>query len=283
LGVYYIFAKDWRDIMLKKFLLCLSVLLAVFLAAACMPAESGGGGNTVVVAGSTTVTPVMRELAAEFEAACGIVIEVQELGTSAGINATISGVSEIAMASRAITQDEIAQGLSPVAIAIDGVAVIVNGSNPVANLSLEQITAIFKGEISNWSEVGGNDAPITVVSREEGSGIRQTFQTFAEIDEPARSAIFSQGTGAVIAAVSGNANAIGYVSCGVVTDGFRAVAINGVEFSEEAVINGDYIFANTFFIGVRGNISENAQAFVDFILSEAGQNIVSNKGYVRIR
>jgi phosphate transport system substrate-binding protein len=205
---------------MKKFFL---LLFAVLLVTGCAPGNSGAGSdNTVVVAGSTTVTPVMRELASAFEASNGVSIEVQELGTSAGINATISGVSNIAMASRAITQAETEQGLSAIAIAIDGVAVIVNASNPVDNLSLEQITAVFRGEITNWSELGGNDAPITVVSREEGSGIRQTFETFAGLQD---------------------------------------------EIDE----------------GVMGNLSEQAQMFVDFILSENGQNIVSEAGYVRVQ
>jgi len=285
--------------MLKKILPALLLMFSVVLFTGCAPdrGQTQGDENTIVVAGSTTVTPVMRALADAFTAAnSDITIEVQELGTSAGINATIQGVSNIAMSSRTMSDAEIEQGITPIAIAIDGVAVVVHPSNPVRNLTLNQITAIFRGDITNWNEVGGNNDPITVVSREEGSGIRQTFESFASVQDEievgsniimasavANSALISQGTGGVIASVSGNPNAIGYVTTGVVADGLSSVSVNGVAFSETAVLDGDYIFANTFFIGIMENTSDAAQQFVDFILSESGQNVISDTGYVRIQ
>jgi len=280
----------------KRFLLVFMFMNIVLFTAACRPNDaSGGHTNTIIVAGSTTVTPVMRELALVFEAEHrGVSIEVQELGTSAGINATLQGVSDIAMSSRAITQDEQAQGIMPIAFAIDGIAVVVHPHNPVRNLSLEEITAVFRGEITNWQALGGNNHEITVVSREEGSGIRTTFETFASVQDPhqvrdkvimasavSRRAIICQGTGAVIAAVSDNPNAIGYVTTGVVAPGFDAVSINGVHFSEQAVLEGTYAFANTFFIGVMDDLSDAARDFVAFILSDEGQSVVRKSGYVR--
>jgi len=285
--------------MFKKVLqmtVCL-LMIAFFIAGCRLDGEHAGSRNTIVVAGSTTVAPVMRELATAFESLHDdIHVEVQELGTSAGINATIQGVSDIAMASRAISEFETEQGINSIAFAFDGVAVIVNPDNPINDLSSDQITAIFRGNISNWRDVGGKDAAITVVSREEGSGIRQTFETFANVQDEvqvgdstvmtsavARPAIISQGTGSVIAAVSGNRNAIGYVTTGVVVEGLNPVAINGIMFSEETVLTGQYVFANTFFIGVMDDLSYLTQSFIDFILSESGQDIVSNTGYVRVR
>ncbi|MCL2839833.1 MAG: phosphate ABC transporter substrate-binding protein [Defluviitaleaceae bacterium] len=268
---------------MKKWILVVALaVVSAFLFAGCRPEDAGS--DNIIVAGSTTITPVMREIAEAFESANnGLTVEIQELGTSAGINATIEGISDIAMSSRAMSADEQAQGVHPIPFAIDGVAVVVNPNNPVSDLTLEQITAIFYGEITNWSEVGGNDVAITVVSREEGSGIRSTFESFANIDEVSSGAIISQGTGGVIASVSSNVNAIGYVTTGVVSDGLKAVAINGVMFSETTVMNGSYIFANTFFIGIRDDLSDNAQRFVDFILSSPGQDVVSAAGYVRIQ
>ena len=268
---------------MKKWILVAALaIMAAFALTGCRAEVAGGTG--IIVAGSTTITPVMRELAEAFEAAnTGFTVEIQELGTSAGINATIEGISDIAMSSRTMSASEQEQGISPIAFAIDGVAVVVHPSNPVNDLTLEQITAIFHGEITNWSEVGGNDTSIHVVSREDGSGIRSTFESFANIEEVSREAIISQGTGGVIASVSNNPNAIGYVTTGVVGAGLQMVAIDGVAFSGTTVADGSYIFANTFFIGVRDDLSDTAQRFVDFILSPTGQDAVYRAGYVRIR
>lgn len=251
--------------------------------------------NHIIIAGSTTVTPLISALANVYTQNNPVTIEVQELGTTTGINSTISGVSHIAMSSRSLSDAEIDQGLTPIPIAMDGVAIIVHPNNPVYNLSLEQITAIFKGEITNWSEVGGNDAGIVVVSREEGSGIRTTFESFANVQEEIEVngntvmvsavtplAIISSGTGGIIASVSGNENAIGYVTTGVVSDAIKSLSVNGVFFSEETVRNGSYIFANVFYLGVMESITPVAQNFIDWILSEDGQNVVSTAEFVRI-
>ena len=297
---------------MKKLLAFMVCLVFVFVACDTTPAPTAPAGNTnstteenglsgtIVVAGSTTVTPLMRALSYSFEAAhSGVIVEVQELGTSAGINATIGGTSHIAMASRSLTDEEQAQGLIPIPFAIDGVAVIVHESNPVDNLTIEQITAIFRGEITNWSEVGGPDAGITVVSREAGSGIRSTFESFAnlldefEVDgeilmasaidiNPPTNLVISSGTGGVIASVSGNPNAVGYVTTGVVGAGINDVAVNGVQFSAQTLADGSYYFANSFLIGVMDNIPDIAQAFVDFILSAEGQSVVAENDYAPV-
>ncbi|MCL1935372.1 MAG: phosphate ABC transporter substrate-binding protein [Defluviitaleaceae bacterium] len=259
--------------------------------------EYTGLVGEIIVAGSTTVTPLMRELVSAFTNINGHVsIEVQELGTSSGINATINGVSDIAMASRTLSDSEQEQGLTPVSIAMDGVAIVVHPSNNVDNLTLEQIEGIFRGDITNWSEVGGNNAGIAVVSREEGSGIRSTFESFANVRDEVASgdstvwvsavaptAVFSSGTGGIIASVSGNENSIGYISAGLVEDaGLKSVSIDGVAFSEAAVRDGSYAFANVFYLGiVEDTISDVARAFVDWIISEEGQTVISQAEFVR--
>lgn len=265
---------------MKKMLLG---LFSLTLLAACAPENE----NNITIAGSTTVTPVMRQLGAAFENETGIHVEIQEIGTSSGINATIEGASDIAMSSRALRDEELAS-LTPINFAIDGMAVIVHPSNPINNLSTELITAIFAGEYTNWSQIGGNDAEITVVSREEGSGARSSFEEFVNLNIDGISlvrndALIHNGTGGVLAAVSSNENAIGYVTAGVV-DGSNVVdvAVNGVRFSQETVLDRTYIFANNFYIAHGGNLPENASAFVDFIMSPAGQAIVAAESYVPV-
>lgn len=277
---------------MKKNIFISIVLLFILSLPACGIYREGSG--IIIVAGSTTVTPVMRELAHAFERDNDITIAVQELGTTGGINATISGVSHLAMSSRPLSAAEAAQGLVPSAFAMDGIAVVVHLNNPVTNLTLEQITGIFQGKITNWSEVGGENGEITVVSREEGSGIRTGFETFANLQEErvinynnvrislTRPSIISQGTGAVIASVSGNENAIGYITTGIETDALRDISINGVFFSEETVKNGTYIFANVFYIAHMETASEEVMEFVNFIMSPEGQRVVSQSGYVSI-
>ena len=261
-------------------------------------AESNQGNteNTIRVAGSTTVAPLMRELRFAYEDMNpGIRVEIQEIGTSSGIRATIEGVSHISMSSRYLTDAEIEQGLTGMPFALDGIAVIVHPENEVTNLTAAEVAKIFRGEITNWSEVGGNNAEIIVVSREEGSGIRSSFEELADLEvtierdgrtfrdsEIARNAIFEKGTGAVKGTVRLSRNAIGYVTTGVLDDTVQSVKIDGVGFSEESVRLGDYLFANTFLIAITDNIPTVAQNFIDFIFSEEGQELVSAKGYVSI-
>lgn len=256
--------------------------------------DDTGLSGSIIVAGSTTVTPLMTALVASFnESYPGVNIEVQELGTSAGINATIDGVSDIAMASRSLTAEEQERGINPILIALDGMGVIVHPSNPITNISTDQIRDIFRGYITNWSEIGGNDALITVVSREAGSGARVSFESFTgvydEVDVQGSMvqasavspmAVISSGTGGVLASVSGNQNAIGYLTTGVNPDTISHLSIDGVSFSADAVLDGTFPFANSFFLGARDDVSEIAQYFIDWILSPAGQQAVSNAEFV---
>ena len=266
---------------MKKLLTIISAAFLIIFTS-CMPQGSAGEANAIIVAGSTTVTPVMRALGAAYEEISGSAVNIQELGTSAGINATIEGIAHVAMASRSITEAEIERGLVPTRFAMDGVVVVVHPSNTIDNLSVDQVRDIFEGTITNWSEVGGNDATITVMSREEGSGARSSFESLAGIDEVAIPALIQQGTGVVISGVSSNRNAIGYVTTGVLTDALKALSIDGVAFSEAAVIDGTYKFSNAFFVALPQNPTAQARSFVDFLISPAGQSIISQAGYVSV-
>lgn len=285
--------------MTKRLALLLSFLL--FISTSCMDSSdlqiyAEENINTIRIAGSTTVTPLMRQLRLVYESEHpDIRIDIQEIGTSAGVIATIEGVSHISMASRYFSQEELAQGLVAMPFALDGIALVVHPDNPINDLTLEEVTKIFKGEINNWRQVGGIDAEIIVVSREEGSGIRSSFEELANLEvdierngniykdsQIAKNAIYEKGTGAVKGAVRANKNTIGYITTGVLDDTVKSVKIDGVGFSEETVRNGDYVFANTFLIATKEEVPLGVQAFIDFIFSEEGQALINELGYVSI-
>ena len=185
----------------------LALLLAGILTVGCLATgcgKSGGDeaasseGTTISVSGSTSVGPSMEKIAERFEKANeGVSVEIQQIGSSAGIKNAIDGVSEIGMASRDLKDEEKSAGLQETKIAIDGIAVITNKNNPVKNLTTDQVKDIYTGKITNWKEVGGNDAPIVVVSREEGSGTRDGFQEIIgfESTELLKDAQVSDGSG----------------------------------------------------------------------------------------
>ena len=237
--------------------------------------------TSITVAGSTTMAPLMRQLALAYPYAN---IEIQELGTTAGINATISGTSHISMSSRVVTSDELAMGLVAMPIAKDGIVVIVHPNNPVTNLSIYQIQGIFEGYISNLAQIGGHNASLTIVSREEGSGARSSFDNFANIQNLRRDMqlIISQGSGAVINAVRTNPQAIGYIASGLITSDVRALSINGVHFSEISANSGDYPFTTAFYIVLPTEPTSYAKDFVNWIISPKGQAIVRQLGYIPI-
>ena len=181
-------------------------------------------------------------------------------------------------------KDEEAQAVDATEIALDGIAVVTNKDNPVSDLTLEQVKDIFTGKITNWKEVGGEDAQIVLVSREEGSGTRDGFQDILgfESADLAKDAQICDGSGAVKSTIEGNKNAIGYISFGYVKDGIKSVKINGIEANDDNVLSGDYVISRPFLLtNKKGNLSETAKSFVDFILSEEGQNIVSEEGFIK--
>ncbi|MGL5694243.1 MAG: phosphate ABC transporter substrate-binding protein [Peptostreptococcaceae bacterium] len=279
--------------MFKKRVLALlsSTILVAGLAVGCGAdkggsSDAGAKGAKVTVSGSTSVGSPMEKLAEEFEAKNeGIKVEVQQLGSSAGIKNAIEGVSEIGMSSRDIKDEEKSAGLVETEIAVDGIAVITNTSNEVKELTLEQVKNIYTGKVTNWKEVGGKDAPIVVVSREDGSGTRDGFQEKVgfESAELKSDAQISDGSGNIKSTVEGNENAIGYISFGYVDEKVSAVKIDGVEISHETVKSNDYVISRPFILVNKEGISENAQALIDFILSDDGQAILEGKGFIRVK
>lgn len=249
-------------------------------AAPASPASSAAAPSayTIEVSGSTSVTPLMEMLAAAYSKLRPLVrVNINGTGSSDGVKAAAAGTSELGMSSRELSPAEKGQGLTELVIAIDGIAVIVNRANPVSALSLEQIRGIYTGAISDWSALGGGrKGRIAVVSREPGSGTRGAFEEIVGFqDKLLAGAAEFDGTGAVKAEVSRNADAIGYISLGSLDDSVQPVAVGGVPANTANVVNGSYRIARPFIVVYRRQ-SANAETarFLEWVLSAEGQRIV---------
>ena len=241
--------------------------------------------TTIAISGSTSVGPLVELEEEEFEANNqDVTIEINQTGSSSGIKDTISGTTEIGMSSRELTDEE-SKNLKEVTIAVDGIGVVVNKNNPVKNLTLEQIKDIFTGKTTNWSEVGGEDKEIVVVSREEGSGTRTAFQEILNYstEDTVKNAIVNNSTGATKVMVEENDNAIGYMSIGYIDDSIASVNVDGVEATADNVKSGEYKIQRPFLLVYKeGALSEEGQEFIDFILSDKGQAIVAEENLVTV-
>ena len=263
-------------------LLCGAVIISG-LVVGCGSGSAEGDTAKITISGSTSVGPTMEVLAEVYEKDNDVNIEVQQVGSSAGIKNTIDGTSDLGMSSRDL-KDEETKEVDGTQIAIDGIAVITNTANKVTDLTSEQVKDIFTGKITNWKEVGGEDAQIVVVSREEGSGTREGFQDILgfESDELIKDAQICDGSGNVKSTVEGNENAIAYISFGYLGDTLNDVKIDGVEPTDANVVDGKYPISRPFIVvNKKDGLSDVAKAFVDFIMSEEGQNIVAEEGFIK--
>ncbi|MCC0782579.1 phosphate ABC transporter substrate-binding protein [Clostridioides sp. ES-S-0108-01] len=265
-----------------------STMLVGALAVGC-GSNSGGSGDSskVSVSGSTSIGPLMETIAEKFQGKNqGVSVEVQQIGSSGGIKNAIEGTSEIGMSSRDLKDEEKSAGLKETKIAIDGIALITNTANPVKNLTMDQVKGIYTGKITNWKEVGGNDAPIVIVSREEGSGTRDGFQEIAgfKSEELTKDAQISDGSGNIKTTVEGNKNAIGYISFGYVDEKVNSLKVNDVEATDENVIDNKYPISRPFIlVNKEDGLSEKGKALIDYILSDEGQALVSEKGFIKVK
>ena len=265
--------------------LLMGTILMGSLAVGCGSSDSSNS-NKITISGSTSVGPVVEILGEDFEAKNeGVSIEVQQIGSSAGIKNAIDGTSQIGMASRDLKDEEKAAGLKETQIAIDGIAVITNKNNTVKDLTLEQVKDIYTGKITNWKEVGGNDAPIVVVSREDGSGTRDGFQENVgfESEELTKDAQISDGSGNIKSIVEGNENAIGFASFEYIDSSVAALNVGGVEPIADNVKNSTYKLSRPFLLVTKADtLTENGQALIDYILSPEGQQIVKDNKLITI-
>lgn len=253
--------------------------------------KTGTLTGTVTVSGSTSVQPLAQDLADIFnESESGVDIQIQGGGSSQGIKDVTGGVSDIGTSSRELTAEE-KTGITEHIIAYDGVAIVIHPSNPVNNLTTEQVQKIFKGEIENWKEVGGKDQEILVVTREDGSGTRSAFEELMKLQEKKddktvsfirSDALVGDGNGAIKANIASKDNAIGYTSLGFVDSSIKKVTLDSVECSVENVKNKTYAISRPFLMLTKGEIKPEVQAFIDFILSDKGQEVVGGN-YIKIK
>lgn len=284
--------KLWKKSMILAMVLVASMVL---LTACGKPAQGNTpGGNTgadspvtITVVGSTSVEKLAISLSDLYRQKHPTInIDVQAPGSGAGIKAAADGSADIGMSSRTLKEQE-QPGLNPVVIANDGIAVVVHADNPISDLSKAQITGIFKGEITNWKEIGGVDKPILLVSREAGSGTRGAFEELLDlVDESGKSLIYEDqaitvdSTNGVAQNVRDKDNAIGYVSLGSLTDADRALSIDGVACTADNVKNGSYSISRPFLMITKGEPQGEVKNFLNFIMGEEGQAEVSNHGYI---
>lgn len=237
----------------------------------------------VATDGSTSMEAVIGALGEAFMAANqGVTFTYNPTGSGTGVTAVAEGRCDIGLSSRNLKDEEKELGLTETILALDGIAVIVNNSNSVSDLSLEQIAGIYKGEITNWSEVGGSDAEIVVIGREAGSGTRDGFESITGTEDGCKYRQELTSTGDVIATVEGNENAIGYASLAAVKDSVKALAVGGVAPSEDTVQDGTYVIQRPFVLVTKEGteLSEQAQAFYDYALSDEAKSIISDAGAV---
>lgn len=246
---------------------------------------SNDGTVTITVSGSTSVGPLMEKIAEKYEEEnSNISIEINQTGSSAGIKDAMDGISQIGMSSRNLKDEEAAK-LKATVLAYDGVAVITNTGNSVKELTIAQIRDIFTGKITNWSEVGGSNAPIVVVSREAGSGTRTAFEEGVEYSEEelVKDATISKGNGDVKTTVSTNENAIGFVSFEYVDDSISSINVNGIEPTAANVKAGSYALSRPLLAVTNEQyITEDSQKLIDYITSEEGQQIVEDNKLITI-
>ncbi len=255
---------------MKKLLLLVSLVL---VSGCSKPSEK------LVVGGSTSVLGLMEELASNYE---DLPVEVQGGGSSVGVQGVVNGTFDLGMASRELKASETEVVGTP--IAYDGIVVITHPDNPLQDLSLDQVKAIFTGKITNWQELGGADSEIAVIAREEGSGTRGAFEEIVDFDssELVSNSQIQKTTGGVIQGISNNKQAIGYISLGSVSELIKPLSINGVEASAANIKNDSYALYRPFLIVTNNEATSKHEAYIDYLLSDEAQVIVSANGFVSI-
>lgn len=280
----------------KNIMLFFSLLLVAALVSACGGTSTPGASvtdpsadnSTVSVSGSTTVQPLAEKLAEAFMTEnTGIRIDVQGGGSSVGVKAAGQGTSDIGMASREIKESELAEfpNLNVVVIARDGIAIVAHPDVTVNDLTVEQVRDIFSGKVANWKEFGGEDQNIIVVSREEGSGTRGAFEEMVMSEDAliTDTAILQPSNGSIRTTISTTPYSIGYLSFGYLDETVNAISINGVAPTEPNAADGSYLIVRPLNMLTNGEPAGAVKAFLDFILSEGGQKLVVEDGYIPVK
>jgi len=260
------------------------------------PAPEPEGSNLsgdVIQAGSTSVQPLSQELADVFmDIHSNVIIDIQGGGSGQGVKAVDEDLVDFGALSRELKDEEKAIVKHEWVIAKDGIAIVVNKDVDVDDLSKDQIKGIFTGEITNWSAVGGTNAKIEVVVREEGSGTRDAFNELTgvlgkdadgnNVDNTIETALIQGSTGAIVQTVGATEHSIGYISLGSLNDSVVALKVEGVSPSSATVLDGSYVVSRPFILITGRDLSEQAQAFIDFIMSAEGQSVVEKSGFIPV-
>ena len=251
-------------------------------AATAVPAATELSGK-VTTGGSTSMEKVIGALQEAFmEQNSGVDVTYDPTGSGAGITGAQEGSLDIGLSSRALKDSE--TGVSATVIALDGIGIIVNNANTVEDLATDQIAAIATGEVTNWKEVGGPDAEIVMIGREAGSGTRDGFESILKVSDQCKYAQELTATGAVIAAVQANENAIGYASLAALDDSVKALKVNGIACTEETVKDGSYTVQRPFVFVTKDGAQQTpaVKAFIDFAASADAASLISNAGAVPV-
>jgi phosphate transport system substrate-binding protein len=275
----------------RKLTLGLLVLFIVSVLTACSNSNNESeaanqSSNLVSISGSTSVGPLAEKIAEKYMDTNDVKIEINQIGSSAGITNATTGVSEIGMSSRDLKEEEKANGLIETVVAYDGIVVVTHPTNKVKNLTMDQVKDVFTGKVTNWKELGGDDLEIVVVSREDGSGSRDAFQEIVGYSsgELIRNSIIASGNGNIKTTVAGNKHAVGFISFEYIDSSISTVNIDGVEATAENVLQQKYSLSRPFlFVHKEGQLSVAGQQFIEYVLGPDGQAIVAETGAIPIK
>lgn len=268
---------------IKKAMIGAVTMAMLFSMAGCGSKGEQKESGTVSTDGSTSMESVIGFLSEAYQEKTGVKVTYNPTGSGAGIQAVQENRCDIGLSSRDL-KDEESETLNGTVIAYDGIAVIVNPENSVADMSVEQIAQIYTGEIDNWQDVGGNDSPIVCIGREAASGTRDGFEYVTGTADKCKYAQELTSTGDVIQSVASNPNAIGYASLASVGDSVKTLDVNGVTPSEETILSGAYSVQRDFVLVTPKDkeLSETAQDFYDFCMSSEADEFIRKAGAVPI-
>lgn len=242
--------------------------------------------GSITMVGSTSMEKLANALSETFmNKYPGVTVSAQFVGSSAGVEAVLDQTADIGNSSRNLKDEEKANGAVENIVAIDGIAVCVDPANTVTDLTKDQLTNIYTGEVTNWKNLGGSDTPIIVVGREAGSGTRGAFEELLGIEDACAYANELDSTGAVIAKVASTPGAIGYASLDAIDDTVKSVALEGVAATAENIKAGNYFLSRPFVMATKGAISEQSelvQAWFEFVMGAEGQDVAAAVGLITI-
>ena len=270
---------------MKKMNKILTTVLVIALAALTLAGCAKKDASPVTTDGSTSMEKVINSLGESFMAANkDVKFTYNPTGSGSGIQAVTEGRCDIGLSSRALKDDEKASGLVETVLAYDGIAIVVSPENPVSDLDVDTIAKIYTGEITNWKDVGGNDAEIVLIGREAGSGTRDGFESITGTKDACQYRQELTSTGDVITTVSQNPDAIGYASLSSVKDSVKALTVGGVAPTEDTVKDGSYVIQRPFVLVTKTGetLSDNAQKFFDFALSAEAAQYITTAGAVPV-